>query len=583
MLALPCVLLALGASEPASASASASAASSVCTLPPRTSVRSDGCCTTSVNSTAPAVPCSAAATPFGDCAQARQFPKILARFHVMDRTCDENDVNAPFYFRGVYHGFYQKHCAIPVPGEVIKGIVYGHVVSSDLVHWAHLPVAIWNDQPYDRYAIYSGSATVIDFGDGGRPFIIYPGLSLHDEWPACPPKRANFVQAVPTNLSDPLLISWQKPGYNPIHNGSAKDPSAAWETAAGGEWRFSDNAGAIYSSSDFARWRLLGLMGDKNRFPTGDCPSLFKLPRRTPGTGAAPAGVAQPTHVHICSGSPFGSWAQVGHYVDGAPHTPGLWYPTAASPCLQSKPRATACGRSIDRGQTYAAKNFEDPKNNRTLLWTNFNGKPNASNALIRDVTWNAELQQLEFAPIEEQAQLRDVVLAERTNVTVAAGAELLLSSAAWRGRGNTSEIECVFQLPPTTARFGVVVMGAGKNSAAHSGTYFSIDYEPQTNSAVVAACAGGSATKCGSNPLPVGWELDALACPEGANASSCRPVDLLRLSPSERTLSLRIFTDLTFAEAYFQRGRSVLTVGVEPSAIARYITILAAHSFRYL
>ena len=43
-------------------------------------------------------------------------------------------------------------------GESIKGIVYGHVVSRNLLQWAHMPVAIWNDQAYDRYAIYSGSA-----------------------------------------------------------------------------------------------------------------------------------------------------------------------------------------------------------------------------------------------------------------------------------------------------------------------------------------------------------------------------------------------------------------------------------------
>ena len=100
----------------------------------------------------------------------------------MDHNCDENDPNAPFYdaTHGVYHLFYQKHCAIPVSGESIKGIVYGHVASRDLVRWAHLPVAIWNDQPYDRYAIYSGSATIVE----GLPHIVYPGLCLHDEWQA---------------------------------------------------------------------------------------------------------------------------------------------------------------------------------------------------------------------------------------------------------------------------------------------------------------------------------------------------------------------------------------------------------------
>jgi len=36
---------------------------------------------------------------------------------------------------------YQDHLAIP-PGH---GPDWGHAASADLVHWTHLPVAIWND------------------------------------------------------------------------------------------------------------------------------------------------------------------------------------------------------------------------------------------------------------------------------------------------------------------------------------------------------------------------------------------------------------------------------------------------------
>merc|ERR1719414_2859997 len=36
---------------------------------------------------------------------------------------------------------------------------------------------------------------------------------------------------------------------------------------------------------------------------------------------------------------------------------------------------------------------------------------------------------------------------------------------------------------------------------------------------------------------------------------------DVLRLTPGEKTVELRIFADATFLEAYFQRGRVVMTV----------------------
>ena len=58
-------------------------------------------------------------------------------------------------------------------------------------------------------------------------------------------------------------------------------------------------------------------------------------------------------------------------------------------------------------------------------------------------------------------------------------------------------------------------------------------------------------------------------SCPLGSNTSACRPTDELLLSPTEETITVRVFVDQTFAEAYFQNGRSVLTVSVVPSAVA--------------
>lgn len=46
---------------------------------------------------------------------------------------------------------------------------------------SHLPVAVWNDQPYDNVAIYTGSATIVN----GIPTMVYPGLCKLNDWPAC--------------------------------------------------------------------------------------------------------------------------------------------------------------------------------------------------------------------------------------------------------------------------------------------------------------------------------------------------------------------------------------------------------------
>ena len=57
--------------------------------------------------------------------------------------------------------------------------------------------------------------------------------------------------------------------------------------------------------------------------------------------------------------------------------------------------------------------------------------------------------------------------------------------------------------------------------------------------------------------------------CPMMANHSACRPTETLQLAASERFVSLRLFVDQTFAEAYWQRGRVVQTVSVPGSQVA--------------
>ena len=119
----------------------------------------------------------------------------------------------------MYHEFYQFHAASP-PGH---GPDWGHVVSRDLIHWAHLPVAIWNDQPYDNEAIFTGSANIIN----GVPTIMYPGLCNKNDWPDCETGTL-LALAVPEDMNDPLLTNWVKPSYNPVMNNTQRDPSSSW-------------------------------------------------------------------------------------------------------------------------------------------------------------------------------------------------------------------------------------------------------------------------------------------------------------------------------------------------------------------
>lgn len=209
-------------------------------------------------------------------------------------SCKMNDPNGPAYDakHGVYHLFFQDHVAIP-PGQ---GPVYGHVVSRDLAHWARMPVAIWNDEPYDSVAVYTGSATVLEDGSIAQ---IYPGICNKSNpalWPTCA-TGVNLNIAVPANASDPLLTHWAKSPHNPIANNTQRDPSTAWRTRHG-EWRLVTYDASVYASLDFVRWYRVGVQPG---FTMGECPSLYPLPRTTPGAAAAPPDAKPPpTHVHKC-------------------------------------------------------------------------------------------------------------------------------------------------------------------------------------------------------------------------------------------------------------------------------------------
>ena len=61
-----------------------------------------------------------------------------------------NDPNGLIYIDGIWHLYYQHN-----PNDVVWGPMHwGHAVSKDLIHWEHLPVALYPDE---IGTMYSGS------------------------------------------------------------------------------------------------------------------------------------------------------------------------------------------------------------------------------------------------------------------------------------------------------------------------------------------------------------------------------------------------------------------------------------------
>ena len=413
-------------------------------------------------------PCGPSAQRCGPAFPASERPV----YHLKDLSCGESDPNGPFYDRrhGMYHLFYQAsigeaNAAVPNGG----GPIWGHYASSDFVRWTHLDLPMWNDRWYDSVALFSGSATMVD----GVPHLVYPGLcdTAHPGCRSSGPGQHHmgYAAAVPSNRSDPFLTHWEKPPSNPLINGSAGDPSAAWRTKHG-EWRFIgtathepttpgviQNASAtIWAAPRFeGPWSLVGLQPG---FHAGEMPTLFPLPPLYPGTRAE--GGALPTHVRKrgpgSRADPARNMWQLGNYVDGAPGVVGKW--TALT--NESEMDQGVCGPLC--GYFKSAKDFYDEVKGRRIFW----GWAASAKALPRSVTYHPQLKQLVWSPVEELVQLHTGVRPlAHTILTVTPGAPHtvlpdVIPSAEAGASGAIADVNVSFRVPRSAATLAVEVLG---------------------------------------------------------------------------------------------------------------------------
>jgi beta-fructofuranosidase len=189
------------------------------------------------------------------------------RYHLMPPSLWLNDPNGPLQFRGRYHLFYQYAPVISNMGTKY----WGHAVSTDLVHWKNLGIAIAPipDGP-DKNGCWSGSAVVVD----GIPTIVYTGATWSAESERAERAKGIIPErqmvAVAADPNDPNLTNWIKIPENPVLKAPPegmkvtgwRDP-ALWKE--GDTWYMiigSGEAGKggmalLYSSKDIKHWTYL--------------------------------------------------------------------------------------------------------------------------------------------------------------------------------------------------------------------------------------------------------------------------------------------------------------------------------------
>ncbi len=196
------------------------------------------------------------------------------QFHFSPKTGWMNDPNGLVYDNGEYHLFYQHN-----PNDTKWGPMHwGHAVSSDLIHWQDLPIAL---EPDKLGMIFSGSAVIdadntANFGKGAMVAVFTHDLSS--------------AESQSLAYSTDHGRTWTKYALNPVleppnNLRNFRDPKVFWYTPGygAGHWVMLVAAGSsvlIYESSDLKNWKFSSNFGLGYGATCGvwETPDLLELP-----------------------------------------------------------------------------------------------------------------------------------------------------------------------------------------------------------------------------------------------------------------------------------------------------------------
>jgi fructan beta-fructosidase len=201
------------------------------------------------------------------------------QFHFSPRANWTNDPCGLVYAFGKYHLFFQHNPVANVWGHMS----WGHAVSTDLIHWTQLPVAIPDDE---KAAIFTGSSVVdarntsglCPASPQGCIVSIYTGYT--PKTPAAPERQTQNLAFSRDGLT------WTKYASNPILDlgrSDTRDPKVFWH-APTQRWIMiivlaNEKKVRLFSSPNLLAWQHLSDFGPQGA--TGgvwECPDLIPLP-----------------------------------------------------------------------------------------------------------------------------------------------------------------------------------------------------------------------------------------------------------------------------------------------------------------
>lgn len=191
-----------------------------------------------------------------------------------------NDPNGMVYYDGEYHLFYQHY-----PDSTIWGPMHwGHAVSRDLIHWEHLPIALYPDS---LGYIFSGSAVMDTANTSGlgtreQPAMVAVFTYHHPEGEKA--GRNDFqYQGIAYSLDKGR--NWTKFKNNPVLKNPGirdfRDPKVSWNRQTQ-KWIMVLAAGnkvMFYSSPNLIDWTFESGFGESIGAHGGvwECPDIFPM------------------------------------------------------------------------------------------------------------------------------------------------------------------------------------------------------------------------------------------------------------------------------------------------------------------
>lgn len=206
--------------------------------------------------------------------------KYRPQFHFSPEISWMNDPNGMVFYKGEYHLFYQYY-----PDSTVWGPMHwGHAVSTDLVHWTNLPVALFPDS---LGYIFSGSAVAdtintSGFGTDDNPPLIAI-FTYHNSGLEKSGSITFQTQGIAYSIDKGR--TWTKYSGNPVLPNPGKrdfrDPKVFWHKESG-KWimilAVHDRVN-LFSSADLKSWSFESEFGVDVGAHGGvwECPDLFQL------------------------------------------------------------------------------------------------------------------------------------------------------------------------------------------------------------------------------------------------------------------------------------------------------------------